>query len=84
VICTIHELAYAHQHRHTVGDRHGYQGRFKSFPVETEGTTIWKPDLGGADGDAVERGCDSMRTRMAKDGADEFLFLTSVSSPPPK
>ncbi|MDN5942875.1 MAG: transposase, partial [Nitrospira sp.] len=24
-----------HQHRHTVGDGHVYQGRFKSFPVET-------------------------------------------------
>lgn len=24
-----------HQHRHTVGDGHAYQGRFKSFPVET-------------------------------------------------
>jgi putative transposase len=24
-----------HQHRHTVGEGHVYQGRFKSFPVET-------------------------------------------------
>ena len=24
-----------HQHRHSVGDGHVYQGRFKSFPVET-------------------------------------------------
>jgi len=24
-----------HQHRHSVGDDHVYQGRFKSFPVET-------------------------------------------------
>lgn len=24
-----------HQHRHTVGEGHAYQGRFKSFPVET-------------------------------------------------
>lgn len=26
-----------HQHRHNVGEGHVYQGRFKSFPVETSG-----------------------------------------------
>jgi hypothetical protein len=30
----------------------------------------------------VELGRDMTKTRMAKEGADEFLFLTSISSPP--
>jgi putative transposase len=32
---TLTHTQCSHQHRHTVGEGHMYQGRFKSFPVET-------------------------------------------------
>ena len=35
-LCTAHVRRW-HQHRHTSGEGHLYQGRFKSFPIEAEG-----------------------------------------------